>query len=202
MNGTVHVIDDDAANRASLRASLEALRFAAKEYESAEDYLAAPQEETPSCVLTDLRLRGMSGLELLESIAQRGQTTPVVLITAFAKTALTVRAIRNGAVNVLDKPVDEDHLWEAIHEALKLDQERRMSRQEADTIEARFRELTPQESQVLDMLIGGMTNREIASALDVSTRTVEARRHNIFRKTKTESVPDLVKLTLAFQQIA
>ena len=202
MNGIVHVIDDDAANRNSLKASLDALRFTPKTYESAEDFLSVYDSKLPSCVLTDLRLRGMSGMELLETLSNRNEPTPVILVTAFAKTTLTVRAIRNGAVNVLDKPVDEDQLWEAVHEALNLDRHRRERHQESIILASRFRELTSQEKEVLEMLIGGMTNREIASNLDVSTRTVESRRHNIFRKTQTESVPDLVKLTLAYRQIA
>ena len=128
MNGTVFVIDDDASARQSMRALLTTLRFSCREFDAAESFLENYDAATPGCVLCDLRLQGMSGLELLDILDRNAATTPVILVTAFAKTPLTVRAMRRGAVNVLDKPIDEDQLWEAVREALNLDAKRREKR--------------------------------------------------------------------------
>ena len=196
---TIFIIEDDPASRESLQVMIETMGFTTRSFESAESFLEQSAYNSGGCVLTDLRLRGMSGLEFLERLGNSNIPIPVILVTAYAKTPLTVRAMRRGAVNVLDKPLDEHHLWDAIREALALDRVRRDRTQSRREIQARFDALTAQELQVLKMMVGGLTNREIASHLDVSTRTIEARRHNIFRKTQTATVPDLVKLTVVFE---
>lgn len=198
-DGTVFIIDDDPGARESIAALVGSMGFAARVFDSAETFLEAYRGTESGCVVSDLRLRGISGLELLERLLAANAPIPVILVTAYAKTPITVRAMRRGAVNVLEKPLDEHQLWDAIREALSLDRMRRERHHEQIELQSRFDDLTQQERQVLKMLVGGLTNRQIASHLDVSTRTVEARRHNIFRKTRTSSVPDLVKLAVAYQ---
>jgi len=199
MEDTIYLIEDDAAARSSTQALIVALGFQSREFESAEEFLQQHDPSNSGCVLTDLRLRGMSGIELLEALNAMNDDMPVVILTAYAKTQLTVRAMRSGAINVLDKPVDEDQLWEALREGLNVDRDRRLRRKRELDLSRRFDELTEQESQVLEMIVNGMTNRQIASQLRVSTRTVESRRHNIFRKTEASSIPELVKLTVAMR---
>ena len=196
----IFIIEDDAATRESLQAMIENMGYKTRSFDSAESFLEQSAYSSGGCVLADLRLRGMSGLEFLERLSNSNIPIPVILVTAFAKTPLTVRAMRRGAVNVLDKPLDEHQLWDAIREALCLDRHRRERLQSHQEIQARFDALTIQERQVLKMMVSGLTNREIASHLDVSTRTIEARRHNIFRKTQTTTVPDLVKLTVVYEE--
>ncbi len=195
MDGTVYLIDDDSVARDSIQTLTRSMGLATEVYPSAEAFLEAYSGSTPGCVITDLRLRGMSGLELLDRLSSTDDTIPVILLTAYARTPITVRAIRGGAINVLDKPCDEDRLWEAIREALAVESRRRQDRNQRRDLESRFASLTPQEAGVLEMMISGATNRQIATRLEVSTRTVEARRHQIFQKTRTQTVADLVRLT-------
>lgn len=199
--GTVYIVDDDANARESVKALVTGMGFRTELHESAESFLSQVGTDVDGCVLVDLRMHGMSGLELLERLSGSAMPVPVVLVTAYATTPTTVRAMRMGAVSVLDKPLNEHQLWDAVREGLRISEARRAARSERRELEKRFDSLTSQESQVLQMVLDGLTNRQIASNLDVSTRTVESRRHNIFRKTKTTSVPDLVKLTVAYKQL-
>lgn len=194
MDGTVYLIDDDTTARESIATLTRTMGLATESYSSAEAFLESQRQVGPGCVITDLRLQGMSGLELLERLSSTQDPLPVILLTAYARTPITVRAIRGGAINVLDKPCDEDRLWDAIREALAEESKRRQERTHRRDLESRFASLTPQEAGVLEMMISGATNRQIATRLEVSTRTIEARRHQIFLKTRTQTVADLVRL--------
>jgi FixJ family two-component response regulator len=171
-------------------------------FESAEEFLAQYRSDQAGCVVTDLRLRGMSGLELLDRLAQDDRGIPVILVTGFAKTHLTVRAVKTGAVTVLEKPYDDEDLWSAIRNALLQDQERRDLQQRHHELVARFDKLTAQEREVLDLIVAGLTNRQMADRLSVSTRTIESRRHNVFQKTEAKSIAELVKMALAMRGAA
>ena len=203
MDGIVYVVDGDQPSRLSLRTLLEELGFSARDFASAEDFLSSFDRSKPGCVLTELRLKGMSGLDLVQTLSNRNEPViPVLLVTAHANTALTVRALRAGAANVLDKPVEETLLWEAVHEAMRECQKQQKERIGLLELEAKFHKLTAKESEVLEMLLDGKTNRELASTLGVSIRTVESRRQGIFRKTKTGSLPELVKMAIDLEQRA
>ena len=197
----VFVIDDDPLSRESVTALVRSMGLHARSFESAEEFLQDFQTGEAGCVVTDLRLRGMSGLELLERLVDEHVTIPVILVTGFAKTHLTVRAVQTGAVTVLEKPYDDEELWEAIRKALREDDVRRKEQQEHDDLRSRFGKLTDHEREVLDLIVSGLTNRQIADQMQVSTRTIEARRHNVFQKTEAASIADLVKLTLCFRQL-
>lgn len=194
MDSMVYLIDDDATTRATIQQLMPSMGLRLETFDSAEEFLRASQPEMSGCVITDLRLRGMTGLELVEQLKLQGQLIPVILLTAHARTHMTVRAMRMGVINVLDKPCDEDRLWEAIREGITECARRVELEAEQRELAERFGSLTDQESHVLERMMAGLTNREIAAQLDVSTRTVEARRQQIFRKTQTQSVADLARM--------
>ena len=137
-DAAVYIIDDDDATRQSVRTLLQTMGYAVREYPTAEAFLASNDARASGCVLTDMRLSGMSGLELVEKLSTEPYPIPVILFTAFAKTPLTVRAMRRGAINVLDKPLDEDQLWEAVRDAFRIDRRRRDLRRERIVLEERF----------------------------------------------------------------
>ncbi len=197
----VFVIDDDGLSRESVTALVDSMGMKAVAFESAEEFLSQYRCDQAGCVVTDLRLRGMSGLELLDTLAQQDQAIPVILVTGFAKTHLTVRAVKTGAVTVLEKPYDDEDLWNAIRNALLQDQQRRSEQQRQHELIARFEKLTAQEREVLDLIVGGLTNKEMADKLGVSTRTIESRRHNVFQKTEAKSIAELVKMALAIRGV-
>jgi FixJ family two-component response regulator len=153
-------------------------------------------KELAGCLVTDVRMLGISGIELQEQLQQRGIKIPVIVLTAFARTSLTVRAMQNGAVTMLDKPYDDDDLWDAIREGLKRDAEQRAAASIQQSVRKRLDSLTPSERQVLDLVVAGLPNKVIAGRLDVSVRTVENRRREIFSKMQADSVADLVRLAV------
>ncbi len=168
----------------------------AAEYENGEEFLAAYRESRSGCLVTEIRLLGMSGLELQQTMAAEQIALPVIFLTQYAETRLTVKAMQNGALTVLDKPANSQDLWDAIRRALALDQQSRRVDAAHNETKRRLARLTKKEWQVLDLLIEGKTNKVIANSLDISVRTVEARRHQIFKKTKTDSLAQLVRLIL------
>lgn len=197
---TVFIVDDDEQARFSVCALVRALGKDCQAFASAEDFLQSYDPTRPGCVVTDLRLSGKTGVELQEELLQRGCRIPVIVLTGFARTPLTVRAMRNGAVTMLDKPYREDELAEAIDQALQLDAEQRSKRHRKAEIKQRMQSLTPSENQVLRMIVDGVPNKTIAVRMDVSERTVESRRHEIFAKLQANSVAELVRLVIEAEE--
>jgi RNA polymerase sigma factor (sigma-70 family) len=195
-NAVVHVVDDHELARNSVCALVESMGIKAIVYASAEEFLESYRSGPPGCLVTDVRMLGMSGIELQERLAADGIDLPVVVITAYANTPLTVRAMRAGAVTLLEKPCNDNDLWDAIREALELNESQRSLARRRQEIRQHLEQLTPQERDVLDRIVAGKLNKVIARELDVSIRTVENRRHNIFRKLRAESVAELVRLVL------
>ncbi len=193
---TVSVIDDHKLARDSVAALLDSMDCNVACFDSAEAFLSNYDPNTPGCVVTDVRLRGMSGIELLHELTKQEVITPIIIVTGFANTRLTVKALRNGAVTLLEKPFDDDELWNAIREALRIDTENREFANLRNEVRSRFESLTPQERRVTMMILSGLPNREIATSMNVSVRTVESRRHDVFNKMHAKSVPHLVQLTL------
>ncbi|MBC8356948.1 MAG: response regulator transcription factor [Planctomycetes bacterium] len=197
---TVFVVDDDAEALASVRALVTSMGLTCKPFSSAEEFLEFCDEgaDLAGCLVTDVRMVGISGIELQEQLAQRHISIPVIVLTAFARTPLTVRAMHNGAVTMLDKPYDDDDLWDAIREGLKRDVVQREGDAAKQAVQKQFESLTPSEREVLDLVVAGLPNKVIASRLDVSVRTVENRRREIFTKMHADSVADLVRLAVQF----
>lgn len=194
-SSTVFVIDDEPQGRESVIALVESMNFHAKGFPSAEQFLDEYAGE-PGCVVSDYRMAGMNGLELQKELNDNGIDIPMIMVTAFARTQVTVQAIQNGAVTMLDKPYNEDDLWSAIREGLQLDEKRREEKQARAEITNRLASLKDKEQEVLDLIIEGLPNKAMASRLDVSLRTIENRRRTVFAKLGTQTVAELVALVL------
>lgn len=198
-NQIVFIIDDDELARQSISALVRSMGYVSEAYSSAEEFLASADYSRPSCLVVDLRMPGMSGLELQEKLLKKGCKLPIILISAFASTQTTVQAVQKGAIAVLDKPCNDHELYNAIREALAHDRQRRDLLTKKDAIKHRLSTLTPNERDVLEWLMAGLSNKQIAKELDVSVRSVESRRHNLFEKMHAGSVAELVRLVLSVQ---
>ncbi len=192
---TVFVIDDEVQSRESVIALVQSMNFTAIGFESGEQFLQQYQGES-GCVVSDYRMTGMNGLELQEKLAEQGHQIPFIMVTAYARTPVTVQAIQKGAVTMLDKPYSEDDLWGAIREALSLDERRRAEKLARADITNRIASLNDKEKQVLDLIVAGQPNKVMASKLDVSLRTIENRRRTVFSKLGAQTVAELVALVL------
>ena len=191
---TVFVVDDDEQARKSVCALVRSMGFPVESFASGEEFLAAYIAPRPGCLVTDFRMRGINGLELREELVRRQLPLPFIVLTAHARTPLTVRAMQLGAVTLLDKPYADDDLWDAIRKALADDaagRDHQLRRREARD---RLGVLTSGERQVLEMLTDGRPNKQIAGELGVSMRTVESRRREIFTKLGTASLSELFRL--------
>lgn len=199
MEEMVFVIEDEGT-RAETVSQIRSMGFAARDFGTAEAYLAAAGLSRRGCLVLDYRLPGMNGIELLQARRHAGLNHPVIFLTAHATIGLAVRAMQMGATTFLERPADEHQLWDAIRHALERSRQEFEADREFQELRLRFEALTSQESQILQMMMDGQTNREIARILDISTRTVENRRQNISRKTQTRHLPDLVRTTVRYQE--
>jgi FixJ family two-component response regulator len=196
---TVHVVDDDAQARRAVQTLVQAMAVESRGYASAEEFLDAYDGSRPACLVTDVRMLGMSGLELQEELARRRLSMSVVVLTAFATTAGTVRAMRNGALTLLEKPCREDELWEAIRDALAADREALAVERAHAAIRRRFESLTPRERTVLARIAAGDSNKTIADKLSVGVRTVELHRQSVFQKMGAGSLAELVRAAVVLE---
>jgi two-component system response regulator FixJ len=196
MTATIHVVDDDEAVRDSLRFLLEPEGLAVRTYESATALLSADLPPT-GCVLTDFRMPGMDGLQLQAYLAGRGICLPVIVMTGHAEVTVAVRALKAGAIDFLEKPFEERELLDAVKRALDRNrlalETAALSAQAATQIAL----LTSREREVLDLLVTGKSNKEIAKVLGTSPRTIDVHRARVFQKLRANSLPDLVRLVLA-----
>lgn len=198
---TVYVVDDDPQACDSVCALARSMGVAAKIFPSAESFLDFYQGQ-PGCLVTDYRMKGINGLELQESLLSEGSELPLIIVTAYARTSLTVKAIKNGAITLLDKPYDDDNLWQAISTALDVDRRRRRRSQEIKEVQRRIDSLSDKEHKVLEQMLTGTSNKAMASKLDVSLRTIENRRRKVFSKLRVDTVAELVALVLQARDVS
>ena len=189
----VFVIDDDDSVRRSLERLLRSVDLDVETFASAQDFLRKPMPDRPACVVLDLRLPGPSGLELQESLIRSGHDVPIVFISGHADVPSSVRAIKAGAVDFLQKPFSDQALLDIIHGALRRDREARRDRAEVASIRVRFDTLTPRERDVLRLVIQGRLNKQIAGDLGISEKTVKFHRGRVMEKTQAGSVAELVR---------
>jgi FixJ family two-component response regulator len=189
----VFVIDDDDSVRRSLERLLRSVDLDVETFASAQDFLRKPMPDRPACVVLDLRLPGPSGLELQESLIRSGHDVPIVFISGHADVPSSVRAIKAGAVDFLQKPFSDQALLDIIHGALRRDREARRDRAEVASIRVRFDMLTPRERDVLRLVIQGRLNKQIAGDLGISEKTVKFHRGRVMEKTQAGSVAELVR---------
>lgn len=194
---TVFVVDDDPAVRESLTMLVRSMELRVEAFDSAQAFLDAYDPSRPGCLLLDVRMPGISGLELLERLA-RDETHPTaVLISAYGDVPTVVRAMKAGAVNFLEKPYRDQQLWDAIQEALRRDADDRRLAAEKARLQHRLDQLTPGEAKVLDLLVQGKSNKAMAAALGLSVRTIEVRRAKVMRKMKAGSLAEMVQMVLS-----
>ncbi|HEY2797369.1 MAG TPA: response regulator [Thermoanaerobaculia bacterium] len=198
----IRVVDDDDGFRTAVTRLLHAAGFEVRAYASAGDFLLAEEDPVPGCVLLDLRMPGPNGLDLQASLARRGAPLPIIFLTAHGDVAASVRAMKGGAEDFLTKPVKREVLLSAIRDAIRGDEARRGSREEIQIIRKRYEALSPRERSVLDHVVAGRLNKQIASAIGASERTVKAHRARVMSKMGASSVAELVRaidrLGLAF----
>jgi len=200
---TVFVVDDEEvvlksveAVVKSVEAVVKSLEVQVKTFTSAESFLASYSADQPGCLVTDLRMLGMSGIELQEKLVAMGIKIPVIIITAFADVQIAVRAMRTGAVTLLEKPCRDQELWEAVRNALELDRSTREEDQRRSDVQSRMGNLSEGERDVMERMVEGKMNKVIAQELSISIRTVETRRHNVLEKMRADSLADLVRLVV------
>jgi two-component system response regulator FixJ len=190
----VFLVDDDEAVRDSLSLSLEMAGLAVTGYASAQAFLDSYDPAQPGCLVLDVRMPDMSGLELQEVLTARRTKIPIIFITGHGDVPMSVKAVKAGAVDFLEKPFKKEILLERIQEALAQDLQARRAEAEKRLVLSRFAHLTPREQEVMALVIVGKSNKEIARELAISPRTVETHRARIMEKMEADSLPDLVTL--------
>jgi RNA polymerase sigma factor (sigma-70 family) len=193
----IYIIDDDPAVLDSLALLLELHGFETERFESAEAFLAAYSPAWSGCVLVDLRMPGMSGLELQAEMGSRGFDMPLIMITAHGETSAARTSLKAGAVDFLEKPIDNQQLLSAIRAALEREAERIQKAAQEAEITRNLAKLTAREREVLDRVVAGRHNREIATELNISPRTVEVHKARIMSKLGVQRIPELVRVMLS-----
>lgn len=196
---TVFVVDDDAQARKAVVALIEAMGLTVQSFSSAEEFLAAYDGRRPACLVTDVRMMGMSGLELQEELIRQGKPMSVIVMTAFANTPGTVRAMKNGALTLLEKPCRDDELWEAIRNGIAADRESLAAGETVEELRRRYNTLTAKEREVLKHISAGDANKIVARKMSVSLRTVELHRQSVFQKMNADSLAELVRMVVALE---
>ncbi len=195
---TVYVVDDDVAVRESLCELIRARGLHAEPFASAEEFLEQFDSSRPGCLITDLRMSGMSGVQLFERLATE-DALPVIVVSGYADVPIAVRLMEQGIVTLLQKPYRSQELLSAVDRALRLDAENRQRLDRQRDVKRRLATLDDEEHQVLALMIGGKPNKVIATRLGVSMRTVDRRRRDVLNKMKTRSVPELAALIAGCQ---
>jgi RNA polymerase sigma factor (sigma-70 family) len=195
--GTVFLIDDDPGVRDSLTLLLSLKGIRTQPFATAESFVDTYRPEWTGCVLTDLRMPGMTGLELQTMLRERGTQVPVVVLTAHGDVATARAALKNGAFDFLEKPVDDVMLLDVLRNALRVDRERRAAVTQRSSTDARFERLTEREREILALIAAGHQNREVAAQLGISPRTVEVHKARIMEKLECRSLAELIRMNLA-----
>lgn len=191
---TVFVVDDDPAMRESLRWLIESVGLAVETYGTARDFLRAYDGSRPGCLVLDVRMPGLSGLDLQDELAARRVRLPVIIITGFADVSMAVRALKAGAMDFIEKPFSDQDLLDRIRGAIDTDRSLREEQAEHERITALLASLTPREEEVRERVVEGKSNKTIAFELGLSEKTVEAHRKRVMQKLSAGSLADLIRL--------
>lgn len=190
----IAIVDDDPSVQRGLQRLIRSVGWKATTFASAQEFLARSRTESPNCVLLDLQMPGLSGLDLQKRMAEVGLEIPIVFLTGHGDIPASVRAMKAGAVQFLTKPVDEQELLQAIQEAVERDRRTRQQRVEMSELRGRYESLTAREQEVMRQVISGMLNKQIAAELDIAEDTVKFHRGHIMRKMRADSLADLVRM--------
>ncbi|PAU80138.1 DNA-binding response regulator [Halovibrio salipaludis] len=194
---TVYIVEDDEAVRDSLSMLLRSEGLAVAGYERATRFLEDWHGGMQGCIVLDIRMPEMDGMELQEELIERGSHLPIIFVTGHGDVPLAVEAMRKGAVDFIEKPYREDQLLEKIRGALATDAEQHQGREEKRLIEERLEQLTPREREIMDRMVAGQANKVIAIELDISQRTVEIHRSRVMHKMGTHSLAQLVRMVMS-----
>jgi len=189
----VFVVDDDVSVRESLELLIKSAGWQPETFSSAQDFLSRPRSTAPSCLVLDVTLPGLNGLELQERLAERTDT-PIIFITGHGDIPMSVRAIKAGAIEFLTKPFSADVLLNAIRDALKRSRTALRERSEMQNLRNSYASLTPREREVMALVVSGLLNKQVGGHLDISEITVKAHRGQVMRKMHAASLPDLVTM--------
>jgi FixJ family two-component response regulator len=192
--GTVVVVDDDLAVREALASLARSIGLHVKLFPSAHEFLQSPRPESPSCVVLDVRLPGLSGLDLQRQLLEGGLNIPIIFITGHGDIPMSVRAMKAGAVEFLTKPFRDQDLIDAVQSALQIDRAAHQQERELAALRDRFASLTRREQEVMGWVVTGLLNKQIASEIGTSEITVKVHRGQMMRKMAAESVADLVRM--------
>lgn len=196
----VHVVDDDAEMRQSIECLAKTVGLAVKTHSSASDFIATLNVERVGCVVTDVRMPTISGIQLQERINRVAPMIPVIFLTAYADVNLAVRAMKNGAFEFLEKPVGGQVLLDTIHHAIQEHDKRQRSTADTHHVMQCFDQLTSREMEVLELVVEGLSSKEIGGQLGVSFKTIEAHRSKIMKKTEADSLPHLIRMRVQLQR--
>lgn len=190
----VFVVDDDAAVRDAIKDLLESVGMRVQTFISTNEFLSRTPVDAPSCLILDVRLPGMSGLEFQRHLNASGADIPIIFITGHGDIPITVQAMKAGAVDFLTKPFRDQELLDAIHKAIDHDQQRREQNAEVTGLRQRYEELTPREREVMALVTQGLLNKQIAAELGASETTIKIHRGQVMRKMQADSLADLVRM--------
>jgi len=190
----VAIVDDDLSFREGVSSLIRAAGWKVETFASAEEFLARPRAEAPSCLLLDLQLPDLSGLDLQKRMAEGNLDIPIVFITGHGDIPASVQAMKAGAVEFLTKPFDKEQLFLAIAEAMERDRANRRRHADMDALRARYESLTRREQEVMQQVVSGLLNKQVAAELDISEFTVKVHRGQVMRKMHANSLADLVRM--------
>jgi FixJ family two-component response regulator len=193
-DAVVYVVDDDRSVRESISALIRSVGLRVRLFSSAQDFLQSEREESPGCLIVDVRMPGLSGLDLQTELMKEGVEIPIIFITGFGDIPMTVQAMKAGALEFLTKPFREQELLDAVQKTIEIDRSSRKERQERAELRSRYDRLTPREREVMALVVTGMLNKQIAGELGTSEITIKVHRSQVMQKMHAESLPDLVRM--------